>query len=162
MCFRTLYVLVWSVGDDLVRVHDCTTSFFHPTWFGKISFCCNSRARQIAANVRSAKTECVRLRGHKDDMGEMCDSRTDRIYDPDYFPNLTGRCYRCQYAREIIIMVPPPHDIVRINLFNQSHRNTFLTWQAQYTLYIYCFTTSHTRLCAARSCCASARSVVAA
>ena len=54
--------------------------------------------------------------------GEMCDSRTVQMHVDDFddFPNLAGRDYRCQYAREIIIIVSPPVVV----LLNLSHFQT--------------------------------------
>ena len=52
------------------------------------------------------KTEFVRFSGCEVIIrvcGEMCDGRTDRIYDSDDFPNSAGRGYRCQDTRVTIV-----------------------------------------------------------
>ena len=60
--------------------------------------------------------------------GELCDSRTDRIDDADDFPNLAGRGYRCQDAKEIIIMscISLIHEANLLTPISASFRQTFL------------------------------------
>ena len=64
----TLCSIIWSGHSELVYVQDCITSEFQSAWSGEQKICCNPRARQSAAVFRSAKAECVMLRGHNEGM----------------------------------------------------------------------------------------------
>ena len=57
--FRMVCALIWSVHDELVHVHNCTTSFVHSSWFGKQNVFAATLERAKSRQLFAAQKQSV-------------------------------------------------------------------------------------------------------